>query len=267
MVWGNDRLKYFVSIENTSYFGWQIELLIQSFKRLRLEDDLVIGIADNPNPVVQKYTRNLLAHKNKFVHPNQPLKGLNKFYALMTATEMNLLPKPFIVLHPDMVLIKPVKEFEEDFLIQPEPFYDSIRDHLSYSLPMGNIIGINKNVSDVIFRNAYVHFKNLSETGHDFKWEIGAWMQAVYEEIVQKERSVKAALLEQPLLHTSLDANFIHYKYGIPGIFAKKQFTYDENMLALDYCDPLEAITMNNSTKSIDLLCRVIEFYRVGVAV
>jgi hypothetical protein len=57
-------MDYFVSIENTPYDLWQIELLIESFKINHLEDSLVIGMA-GPNPLL---TKNLLAHKRIMFH-------------------------------------------------------------------------------------------------------------------------------------------------------------------------------------------------------
>jgi hypothetical protein len=260
MVNGVDRLKYFVSIENNSYCLWQVELLIESFKRKGLQDDLLIGIAENPNPVVKKYTKNLLKHPHKFVHPNQnEPKPLNKFYALMTALDQKLLPKPFVVIQPDMVIVKPVQDFGTGFLFQPEPAYDPLREGLNYSVPMGNIIGIGTDVDDVLFRNAYVHCKKAT-SNH----QIVAWMQAVYEQVATHNLDVRVALLEQPLLHTALDAHFIHYKHGIPTIFHKRNHKFDNQAFMSSYIDPFDAIYLNNSTKSIDYLCRLIEFYRVG---
>ena len=79
-------MKYFVSIENTSYFYWQIELLIQSFKMHGLENDLIISIADNQIPKNNMYFKNLIKHKNLYSHENvgkeRNYLPLNRIYSL-----------------------------------------------------------------------------------------------------------------------------------------------------------------------------------------
>ena len=109
-------MDYFVSIENTPYHRWQVELLIESFKAQNMADNLLVAIANNTSPQHDVYTNNLFAHPRKFVHANVGKEAgylpLNKLFALYTATKSGLLTQPFAVLHPDMMLLKPIEPLE-----------------------------------------------------------------------------------------------------------------------------------------------------------
>ena len=60
-------MNYFVSIENSYYHGWQIELLIESFKQKSLEDSLYISVAKSDKEYLASNI-NYSNHKNKFIH-------------------------------------------------------------------------------------------------------------------------------------------------------------------------------------------------------
>ena len=49
-------MQYFVSAENSSYFYWQLELLIESFLMQGMEKDLVIGLAENEDQKIRGYS-------------------------------------------------------------------------------------------------------------------------------------------------------------------------------------------------------------------
>ena len=56
-------MNYFTSIKNNYYFSWQIELLIESFKKHNIEDQLFISLDNNE---ILDNCKNLKNHKNIF---------------------------------------------------------------------------------------------------------------------------------------------------------------------------------------------------------
>ena len=76
-------MQYFVSAEKTPYFYWQLELLIYSFKRFGLEDQLVIGLAESEEggPSAPKYLAKCryLLHEN--YGKNLGYSPLNKIFS------------------------------------------------------------------------------------------------------------------------------------------------------------------------------------------
>ncbi len=86
---------------------WQLKLLWQSMRNLGIENNLLVGVCDNPyepQPSIN-YCRSF-KHENAGL--NFGYSPVNKPYALMEAAHKRLLKQPFTVIDPDMVFLKPV---------------------------------------------------------------------------------------------------------------------------------------------------------------
>ena len=105
-------MQYFVSAENSSYFYWQLELLIESFLMQGIEHDLVIGLADNDEQKIRGFSFNLVRHKKKFMIPNEGRAlgylPLNRINSIRYALAYDVLRFPFVMIHADMVLKKQI---------------------------------------------------------------------------------------------------------------------------------------------------------------
>lgn len=278
-------MKYFVSIENTSYFHWQIELLIESFKKHGLENDLIITIAENRSSCIPGYNKNLLSHKNKHVHaPITGPKCANKIWALLWLLENGQLKPPFTIIHPDMILLRPVESYQDELVFDnnqrnfPEEVYAVLEnvikqnDLLSFPLPIvGSTIIVNDIKLDLLAK-VWVNIQELGKLfGESVFWNMEqiAWTLTLFEEILMrgKKISLRTETLEQTLLHHNVVNNFIHYNHGIPPAFSKYYYKYKPPIaLVPNDLPPFEAIYLNNITPSTDYVCKLIETYRDRVS-
>jgi len=276
-------MKYFVSIENTSYFHWQIELLIESFNRHSLEDDLIIAIANNDNPVVPQYKKNLLNHKNKFVHENFSPKCLNKTNSLWMAIKNGLITAPFAVIHPDMVMINPINPIDKDIVFSPQPETESIyKEPLSKYieeikkiskiveemiwLPVGDVIVFNT-IPDYFFERLNINILKLINDfdNPSFKLEKAAWILTILESAIglfAPPLSLGIRTLEQTLLHHGIETNFVHYKHGLPPEWSKYQYKFEgPATLMINEAGPYHSMIDSNCTSSTDIVCKLINSY------
>jgi hypothetical protein len=125
-------MEYFVSAENTPYYQWQLELLIESFKQKGLENNLVIGLAHSDQPAQADFCRNLYSHKRIFPHENiGKVRGyprMNGLYSLHWAVLYGIIKQPFVYIEADMVLNKPMNITPKPnnichLIFCPDPFF------------------------------------------------------------------------------------------------------------------------------------------------
>lgn len=239
-------MEYFVSIENKTYFLWQIELLIESFKQHNQEDNLIIGIAENDNPVANKYTKNILNHKRKFIHPNYGKKynfpQSNKIYSLISALDNEFITQPFTLIHPDMVLQHPINEIKSNLMfgatINEKDLQNKIESDIKQIISkrligdnvdwftMGDVITFN-GVPKTMFYRILEHMQILStKFGKDWNIIKAAIMLTFFEICGNVSHEVNNDL-EIGLIQENEKANFIHYKYGIPPAFSKLHYKYE----------------------------------------
>lgn len=115
-------MEYFVSIENTPYYHWQIELLIESFKKQNRQKDLLVALAEANAPIQSLFWKNIQNHDRIYAHANigniRGFEPLNKIYSLAWAVKYNLIKQPFAYIQSDLVLRNPL---EIPFLNQTVP--------------------------------------------------------------------------------------------------------------------------------------------------
>jgi hypothetical protein len=273
-------MKYFVSIENNNYHHWQIELLIQSFKMVGLQDDLHISIAENRLPQSAKYIHNLKEHKNKYICDNPGRKNgclsLNKISSLKQLIDLNILGDQFVVMHPDMILFRGINDLPADSQLiyhRNGDNEDSITSHIKKNvtdlkvpwMSMGDTMVFNKCPVKFfeIVQNQMIDLMNQFG-GRDWDIEKNVWICAVVALLKQGTRlKINQVQLEMSLLHPNKNTSMIHYTHGIPPVFHKK---YYENikggLIVTSANDPLDSILLQNPTTASNYLHQVIFEYR-----
>jgi hypothetical protein len=258
-------MKYFASIANTYYFRWQAELLIESFKKLGLQDELVIGVADVTDTGMG-FARNLNAHRYKFHHVNQADRGypaLNKLYSACIAAESGLLGKEWAFLHPDMMLVKPISspDYDRVLMFHPEAAR-GIQGHLRqrrFSPEMG-MLGqtmVFKKPPPEFLRTALRCHEALLKNGSPFPEKM-AWAWA----LSKTSLPLFGKAMEMSLLHYSPSAPVIHYKHGMPPGFHKRYFTQEIALAESE--DPCEVLLKYNPSPASDLAQKVVLSYEKG---
>jgi len=277
-------MQYFVSIENTPYHHWQVELLIESFKMKNMQDDLVIGVAKNSDSR-GIWSKNITNHNNKFLHENvgrdRKFLPLNKTFALIIAMENGLLKQPFAMIHPDMILRNPIKleesehnlvfDYSEDEGLKEkiEPEIVKIKDDIGLPqdsvpwIPLGDVIVFRKDIPTTFFYRVGVRIEKLLDQHGPQKWiERGAWILTMYDYLARINGLARK--METTLLHDTPEINFVHYKFGLPPVFHKKYFSYDfqGTIFTIGNDDPMEALLEQNPTSNSDHVQKVIRSYQ-----
>ena len=119
-------MNYFVSVEDSYYHSWQLELLMESFKVLGLEDNLYISVAQSDKEYL-KNNKNLALHSKKYIHKNigreTGILKLNKWGSLYTLIENKIISLPLTVLDPDTVIYEDIKIKDEQFMFSIDPSF------------------------------------------------------------------------------------------------------------------------------------------------
>lgn len=273
-------MQYFVSIENNSYHLWQIELLIESFKKLELENDLLIAIAENDNPVILNYKNNILNHTNKFVHPNYGMV-LNKYRSLVWALENGSLSLPLTILHPDMVLTQRIFVQDNfDIIIQKDedciPGMKEIYKDYAYEVlknrrqdrfhwvPWGGTMVFSQDVNICIFVDALNELQRLYDKhGNSPYLEKFMWISLFNKRFVADNYypyKIKFDNLEIDLLTHMLMRNVIHYKHGLAPDLNKHNYHFNE-FFSIEK-EPFEDFKRLNVTTATDYICKLIDTYQ-----
>jgi hypothetical protein len=274
-------MDYFLSIENTPYHRWQTELLIESFKMQGLQDKLLIAIANNSEQQFGGFTDNLLSHPRKFMHENfgkdKGCKALNKPHAILAAMSNNLLQQPFAILHPDMILCKPVEDpgiYNFVFSVSVNPDRkDRLTPHLKKlladravveDLPWISADGllICNHVS-VMFFNRVIEYA-LGKLPNWDDVDKMAWAMAMYE--LYSLSLFQGKYYECELFHNIEEvpnACVIHYRRGVVPHFSKKQFLFNNtSMLTLGAPDPMNMLLQFDGTTAMQFVNKVVQSYR-----
>lgn len=254
-------MDYFVSITSNFYYYWQIELLIESFKRHNIQDNLLIAI-DTTMGIVDECLPNLATHGRKFAFKNDQSQHANKLFAGNLAIANNLLSWPFAWIHPDMVLLEPLKNEIENIVYHPTEDDPQLRTIVNYpqDSPLVTVDGVVvfKDMPQVFFRKAYAYLlegeKNKLEGRLLGKY---AWTKAIYD--YWRLVDIQPRQMEIELAHHEYIAPFIHYRRGLPPHFSKQN--YKNQFLALD-ADPFEVLVQHNPTTTSNYLRDIVLSYR-----
>lgn len=289
-------MHYIVSVENTSYFYWQLELLIESFSMLGIEDKLVVALAENDSQKMGGFSANIIRHRNKFIHPNEGRRleylPVNRLAAVKYAVNSGMLDFPFALIHADMVIRKPLEGFDgdlpsvvvnnfEDIGSDEDAAKKEIAQDLDIlaenrGVPVGDLPIVPFFSAPVVFNKA---FKSISEVfftrlesnlmmilgrrGPEFPCEKAAWELTLAESF--QHCYISGKFMSSSLVFDSDDTNFIHYKNGILPVFHKKFYKYEDGNY-LTGQGPFETLLEHNPTVNTDFMQKVIKSYADGRA-
>lgn len=222
-------MKYFVSAEKSPYFFWQLELLIESFRLNKIENELVIALADvSENTGLPK----LLSKSNCFLHENFGRNcgylPANKPLSILAAIQNKLISQPFILLDPDYVIRRPISKVPKEVGCPKQSYMEL--SHIR-NIPW-DIDKFLKNEKLWHPCGASYYFNNIPENvffevpkliqkfgGGWWCIEMVAWMIAFINNNVKVEE-----IQYEELLTDSFDCDLIHYHHGVPEHFWKHNF-------------------------------------------
>lgn len=286
-------MQYFVSAENSSYFYWQLELLIESFIAQGMEKDLVIGLAENDSQKIRGFSSNLVKHGFKFIHPNEGRESgclqINRPASIRYAIANKVLKFPFCLIHADMLMRSPISLSEEDkncgvIINNYEETSDItnkiIKEEIAPNLKklaeergvevdeLPNIpffsapVIFNKPfefISETFFAKLQANMLDIfSRRGSSFPCERAAWELTLAESF--QHCVIKGSFLAAPLMFEDENMNFIHYKNGIPPVFHKKFYKYEDGVYYLSQ-GPYEVMLEHNTTINTSYLHQLIRSY------
>lgn len=295
-------MQYLVSVENSNYFYWQLELLIESFLMHGLQDSLVISMAENDSPKLSGYSKNLIKYGKKIIHANvgkeRDFLPANRFYSIHRLLESGDLNLPFCVIHSDMLLKNPIDKYnkETDVVINNYDVYkntltvdyiknSSVKENLikegflkgtededrvdeiideaienfPYSMPIIFNESIGKELMLKFSEKLVVNLEELIKTKNQkqFPIEKTCWTYTFLESLGRYTASGEFLTCE--LAHAeNLDVPFIHYKNGIPPVFNKKFFKFEQGKY---YEGPYEILVQNNLSENTEYMIQIIKSY------
>lgn len=268
-------MEYFVNCENTPYYHWQLELLIESFKRHGLEKQLLVGLAEATAPINKHFCRNLYSHERLFAHQNigsiRGYKGLNRTYSLYWAVNSKAISQPVCYMASDVVLRRPLDiSFQGNvpgIVFDPDPFFtiDEAektvgpfwewrgRPKSDYDLrwvPVGPIMIFNQ-IPAMIFQRVSTIAESLAlqqllagkeiwEHTDKLAWAINL---ADYVGHIQIRGDYTLAMN----MLGGGDSPFIFYEHGLPPVFNKTMFQYSPPNY-VSFGDPFEVLAANSPT-------------------
>jgi len=238
-------MDYFVSAENTAYYHWQLELLIESFKRNNCEDNLFIALTNDKQFVKKRYLNNIYKHKNKIFHEN--VGPLNQINSLCWAIRNKKIKQPFAIIPPHVVLRNPTNlNFSPypEIITSPHPEFteQTAKDHglTQKYIPFGNI-SIFSNIPELIFEKIAFSIKKQNIWAHMDKLAL----TEIFSEFILKIR-IRIETLSETMLEGG-NSYFIDYEYGMPPVFNKSMFAYEPPGY-ISYGDPFETLGRNFPT-------------------
>lgn len=245
-------MDYFVSIENCQYFRWQLELLYESMRLLGLEDSLAIACAPLDTSAKPLRFKRVFYHEN--MGRNNNYLALNKPYSLLHALKSEFIKQPFVVIDPDMVMLKPI-EIEDKSAANYVDWleYDNLHK-CGYTLdipkkdwrPGACVYFFNNcpmSVFEEIYEQTYKMIFQYDEKDGKLRSEVDYWQREMVAFAIGLSR-VGANLRDdyQAFLDARYqDVNFIHYCNGYQPYF-NKRFHNDLREFTLGPALPFEAI-------------------------
>jgi hypothetical protein len=284
-------MQYLVSVENTSYFYWQLELLIESFAMKGIEDDLVVAVADNDSQKIGGFSANIIRHRNKFVHPNEGRRlgylPINRIAAIRYAIASGMLKFPFALVHSDMVVRRPLEDFggeipsvivnnfddigTDEELVKKEMAADlqglaesrgvEVKDLPVVPFFSAPIVfnGAFKSISDIFFARLQANLMTfLERRGPEFPCERAAWELTLAESF--QYCRISGQFMSSSMTFDSDAADFIHYKTGMLPVFHKKFYRYEDGTYLVGQ-GPFETLMEHNPTVNTDFIQKVIKSY------
>jgi hypothetical protein len=239
-------MDYFVNLDQTPFNQWQLELLIESFRRHNMQDQLVVCLNESDSPINPEFAMNIAGHKRIISHRNigkdRGYTKLNSFYGISWALEEGLLKQPFCKVPLDSVLFSeppttpdyPIVSYQIDSMFTPELVLEHTdlfdKKKLEENWPSaGEFLYFNKfpniffsYVADLAER---LIFRQMRKTGSFWDMTDRLALNLAIQEYVGKV-PIQGAYDYESDMYNNYPKNFIHYDKGFMPIFHKEMFSY-----------------------------------------
>lgn len=264
-------MEYFLQIENSQYYHWQTELLIESFKRLNREDDLFISISASAQNVNSKFLDNIKSHKNKEYiidyGEEKGYKNINKIINLANSLINEKVKQPLCVIEPDAILknqplVPEINSLYPSFIFSVDPSFtidkakEKIGDFFKYLelkeedfesnwIPLGGFYIIN-NFFPQIFYNSILDAETL--VVHQMLDNKEVWDETYKLAFVLNIiKNIPYLMCRgdyqiSSSIDSDVDSFFISYKHGYLPVFHKSMFTFKPPM-DLSFGDPIKSLS------------------------
>lgn len=275
-------MDYFLSVPDSPYYHWQLDLLIESFKNNGCEEKLSVCICRDQGPQAsynEKFLNNINSHERKIYTNNLGEKRgcneLNKLYNLLNFLNAEKIKQPLLVLEPYSVLRREYQLLRADesrpsftFSVDPLFTFEEVEKNVG---PFYTWLGIDKNVLEsswIPIGELYV-FNKVPMSFFNTTVRIAeklALHQLLENDTVWKRTSDLAVAINALINSSSIfckgdcniispmdsefDSFLISYKDGYPPNFHKSMFSF-KPPLGLSFGDPIEVLSgMNYSPNS-----------------
>lgn len=249
-------------VENKPIHCWQIELLIESFKKFNLEDNLYVYFVGTNNSNFT-FKRNIENHKNCFYLEDTSLKyGYHhfSFYEALSNYRQKNPENNFCLIDSDCILVNDNFSFfdNKNIYYQSEIVKNSTIEKILINFTKHNIQQIcslfyfSKKISDVFFKNSFIYAEKF----------LIDFLKLSSDDLIKNNFNLFKygllfhALVESEDITTSFDAvgfpqvltsNFIFlsYKFDILPFFKKSNFSFEKNgLIMFNPIDPFENLSM-----------------------
>lgn len=251
-------MEFLTIVENKPYYQWQIELLIESFKLLNLQDSLHVFFIEKGQA---KFKKNISKHKNCFYIKNRSSKfGFNyyNFHEAILLFKKNNPNKNFCIIDPDLVITNSNFSFFEDKNIYyqteivkkdyvNEVFFSFFKKHIPQ---ICSLIYFSKDLNYDFFYNSLMLNETfimelLKKVSFDVvENDYNLFKYGLLTNIVNENR--KASTSFEVIGFPQNNSNnylFLSYKHDVLPFFNKKAFMFEKyNILSFYPEDPFKAL-------------------------
>ena len=275
-------MDYFVSANYQPFCQWQIELLIESFKRHNRQDNLVVSLTKMDEEIIHPdFNMNIVSHKRMIIHDNiGKIRGYNKlndFYALMWAIKDGFVKQPFMVVPLDSVLFTPPPDLPDHpiFSYQVDPFFTpeliqknigEIIDitQLEENWPLiGNLFVFNKFpiefFEQLIELTESLVFKQLRNNGKFWEFTDRLALNLLIHKFIGKVPLQGIYDYESDML-SNFPKHIIHYDKGLLPIFHKDMFPYAPPNY-FSFGNPFKVLSENSPTGAFNYMSELARSY------
>jgi hypothetical protein len=113
-------VNYLVCTANDDYNGWQLELLLESFKNLGLLSQVVIGLWGSGRTNV--FRKLISCHNKLFYYESIGTELENRVAGVILATSQNQVNGEFFLLHADTIILSEPRVYREGTVFSRDPF-------------------------------------------------------------------------------------------------------------------------------------------------
>ena len=275
-------MHYLVSFENQPEYQWQIELLLESFKKHNLSHDLLLSVVKSDLPSNPLFCRNLSNHEKTIGFDNiGKLRGydkLNKYYNLMWTQMAGVINQPVMLIDTDVVLKNPVQyifDLFPQFIFSPDldfnfdlvassvgnfwEWLDKDKEFFVKNwIPLGSASIFSYIPFHVFFqiieRIEFLAVKQLLEKKPIWEHTDKLGLISVMLDNLNNINCKGEYSLVSPVFGS--DANFVSYEKGIPPTFHKFMFKFSDEMF-ISFGDPIDILSKTFPSPNASYLAEI----------